>query len=205
LLGLPLTNSRAVVVIGVLMLFAAPTAIAAAALRRMGKGRGSLLALVLVALAVAAGLAIATAWMKVDEVEGLRWIMRKATLALAWQHLPWGSGIGSFVPVFEQGMPMDLLRNEYINAAHNDFAQVWLEAGVAGVLVAGLLAFACVQALRASRRGAVADRRLVWAALLGMFPLVAHAYTDFALRTPAMMAVAALLFGVLVAQGARSR
>jgi O-antigen ligase len=131
--------------------------------------------------------------------------MREATMALAVQHLPWGSGIGSFVPVFEQAMPMSLLRAEYINAAHNDFAQLWLEAGVAGLLVAGLLAVACVAALRASRRSGIADRRLVWSALLGMFPLVAHAYTDFALRTPALLAVAALLFGVLVAQGARSR
>jgi hypothetical protein len=205
LLGLPLPDSRAVVVIGLLMLFAAPMAMAAVALRRGGQGRGSLFALVLVAVVLAAGLVVATAWMKVDELQGLRWIMRKSTLALAWQHLPWGSGIGSFVPVFEQAMPMALLRNEYINAAHNDFAQVWLEAGLAGLLIAALLMFACVEALRAVRRNGAADRRIVWAALLGMFPLVAHAYTDFALRTPAMMAVAALLFGVLVAQGARSR
>jgi O-antigen ligase len=205
LLGLPLTNSRAVVIIGVFMLFAAPLAIISSTLRRMGKGRGSLFALALIAVTVAAGLAAVTAWMRVDEIQGLRWIMRQATMSLAWQHLPWGSGIGSFVPVFEQAMPMALLRNEYINAAHNDFAQVWLEAGIAGLLIAGLLVTACVCALRASRREGVADRRLVWSALLGMFPLVAHAYTDFALRTPALMAVAALLFGVLVAQGARSR
>lgn len=205
LLGLPLTNSRAVVVIGVLMLFAAPLAIASAALRRKGKNRGSLLVFMLVALAVAAGLAVAAAWMKVDEIEGLRSLMRRGTMALAWQHLPWGSGIGSFVPVFEQGMPTALLRPEYINAAHNDYAQLWLEAGIAGIAVAGLLVAACLRALRACRRRGVADWRLVWAALLGMFPLAAHAYTDFALRTPALIAVAALLFGVLVAQGARTR
>lgn len=205
LLGLPLTNSRAVVVIGVLMLFAAPLAIASAALRRTGRGRASLLALVLVAFAIAAGLAVAAAWMKVDELEGIRGIMRQATMSLAWQHLPWGSGIGSFVPVFEQAMPAALLRPEYINAAHNDYAQALLESGIAGLAVAGLLIAASIRALRACLRNGVADRRLVWSALLGMLPLVAHAYTDFALRTPALMAVAALLFGVLVAQGARSR
>jgi O-antigen ligase len=205
LLGLPLTDSRAVVVIGVVMLFAAPLAIASAALWRKGSGRGSLLVLALVAVAVAAGRSAAMAWMKVDELEGLRWNMRKATLSLAWQHLPWGSGVGSFVPVFEQAMPPALLRNEYINAAHNDFAQAWLETGIAGLLVAMLLLAAGACALRAFRRKDVGDRRLAWSALLGMFPLVAHAYTDFALRTPAMMAVAALLFGVLVAQGARNR
>lgn len=205
LLGLPLTDSRAVVVIGVVMLFAAPFAIASAALWRKGRGRGSLLVLGLVAVAVGAGLAAAMAWMKVDEIQGLRWIMREATMSLAWQHLPWGSGVGSFVPVFEQAMPMALLRSEYINAAHNDFAQTWLETGIAGLVVATLLVAASGYALRAFQRKGVGDRCLAWSAVLGMFPMVVHAYTDFALRTPAMMAVAALLFGVLVAEGARNR
>jgi hypothetical protein len=39
---------------------------------------------------------------------------------------------------------------------------------------------------------------------LGAFALLAHAAADYALRTPAFMAVAALLLGVLIAQGARN-
>src|SRR5690606_17427391 len=105
LLGLPLTNSRAAVVIGVLLLVAAPLGIAASALRGSGQSRRSTVALLLVVLLAALGLYAAIGWMKVDEVEEIRWLMRQATFALGFLQLPWGSGIGSFVPVFPQALP----------------------------------------------------------------------------------------------------
>src|SRR5690606_20898786 len=148
-------------------------------------------------------LSAATGWMKVDEVEEFRWIMRQAAFALGMLHLPWGSGVGSFVPVFQQALPESLLLPRYINAAHNDFAQVWLEAGLAGVLLAAGAAAAVAFAAWSHWRLNSGDRRLVWAALLGFFVFVAHAGADYALRTPALLAVAALLGGVLIAQTAR--
>jgi O-antigen ligase len=198
-----LTNSRAAAVIGVLMLVAAPLGMAASALRRSGHGRAGVLALVAAAVLAAIGLSAAMGWMRVDEIEELRGIMRRATLALGALHLPWGSGIGSFVPVFQQALPEGLLLPSYINAAHNDYAQVWMEGGLAGLLVAAgcftTLAGAVIQYLRAHR----GDRRLVWAAVLGIFALLAHAGADYALRTPALMTLAALLAAILIAEGAR--
>jgi O-antigen ligase len=203
LLGLPLTNSRAAVVIGVLMLAAAPLGMAASALRRSGHGRAGVIALVVAAVLAAIGLSAAMGWMRVDEIEQLRGIMRQAAIALGVLHLPWGSGIGSFVPVFQQALPEALLLPSYINAAHNDYAQVWMEGGLAGLLVAAgcftTLAVAVIQYLRAHR----GDRRLVWAAVLGIFALLAHAGADYALRTPALMTLAALLAAILIAEGAR--
>ncbi len=204
LLGLPLTNSRAAVVIGVLLLVAAPLGMAASALRRSGQGRRGMLALMVVAALAALGLSAAAGWMKVDEVEEFRWIMRQAAFALGMLHLPWGSGVGSFVPVFQQALPDPLLMPRYINAAHNDFAQVWLEAGLAGLLLAAGTAAAVAFASWTHWRLNGGDRRLVWAALLGFFVFLAHAGADYALRTPALLAVAALLGGVLMSQGARS-
>src|SRR5690606_4963428 len=127
-------NSRAAVVIGVLLLIAAPLLMAGTALRRSGQGRRSVALLVVAAAIAAVGLYAATGWMKVDEIEEIRWLMRQATAAMALLHLPWGSGIGSFVPVFQQALPDALVMPNYINAAHNDFAQVWLEAGLAGIV-----------------------------------------------------------------------
>src|SRR5690606_32199227 len=49
LLGLPLTNSRAAVVIGVLLLVAAPLGMAATALRRSGQAKRGIVALLLLA------------------------------------------------------------------------------------------------------------------------------------------------------------
>lgn len=205
LLGLPLVNSRAAVVIGVLMLVIAPLAMAVSRLRRSGQGRRGVAALLLAAGLAALGLSAAMGWMKVDEVEEFRWVMRQATAALAITHLPWGSGIGSFVPVFQQAMPDSLLMANYINAAHNDYAQVWLEGGVLGLLAVVLILAAFAVALRHHWMHQGGDRRLVWCGLLGMFALLAHAATDYALRTPALMAVATLLAAMLLAQGARSK
>jgi hypothetical protein len=201
LLGLPLTNSRAAVVIGVLMLVAAPLGMAASALRRSGHGRFGILALVAAAGLAAIGLSAAMGWMRVDEVEELRGVMRHATVALGTLHLPWGSGIGSFVPVFQQALPESLLLPQYINAAHNDYAQVWLEGGLAGLVVVAAVVFALGAATIAYLRGH-GERRLTWASALGIFALLAHAGADYALRTPALMMVAALLAAVMVAQGA---
>lgn len=205
LLGLPLTNSRAAVVIGVLLLVAAPLGMAASWLRRSGQGRRSILALMLVTALAGLGLSAVMGWMKVDEVEEFRWLMRQATFALGFLHLPWGSGIGSFVPVFQQALPDGLLMHPYINAAHNDFAQVWLEGGLPAILLTAVALIAMGIAAVAHMRFHRGDRRLVWSAVLGIFVFLAHAGADYALRTPSLMAVAALLVGVLIAQGARSR
>lgn len=204
LLGLPLTNSRAAVVIGVLMLVAAPLGMAASTLRRSGRARAGMLALVIAAAMAAIGLSAAMGWMKVDELEEIRWIIRQATMALATIQLPWGSGVGSFVPIFQQAFPEKLLMPSYINAAHNDYVQVWLEAGLLAAAAAGLALIAIVAALRAHWHGHPGDRRLVWSGLLGGFALLAHAAADYALRAPALMTIAALLLGVLIAQSGRS-
>ena len=203
LLGLPLTNSRAAVVIGVLMLVAAPLGMAASALRRSGHGRTGAIALVASAVLAAIGLSAAMGWMKVDELEEIRWIIRQATLALGVLHLPWGSGVGSFVPVFQQALPESLLFQSYINAAHNDYAQIWLSAGMAGVIVAVTCLVALAWAVASYLRRHGGDRRLLWAGLLGIFAILAHAGADYALRTPAMMTIVAILSGLVIAQGAR--
>jgi O-antigen ligase len=201
--ALTLTNSRAAVFIGVLLVTGAPMAMSARAMARSGLRRRTIVALVLGAVLLAAGYWMATRWMKVDEIHEFRGIIRQATMALAALHLPWGSGIGSFVPVFQQAVPDTLLMPAYINAAHNDYVQVWLEAGIAGFLVAALAASALVMALRLLARGASGDRRLAWSAIFGIAVVLVHSLVDYPLRTPALMAVAALLAGILVAQAAR--
>lgn len=205
LLALPLTNSRATALIGVLLVAGAPLAMSATLLRRTGQGRRSLFVLLAGAVVAAIGLGLAMGWMRVDELEGARSLIRRATFALAMEHLPWGSGIGSFVPVFEQGMPLELLLPSYINAAHNDYAQLWLEAGIPGLLVAGMAFGALAFAMRAHFHGQAGDRRLVWSAVFGIAVFLAHSVVDYPLRTPALMTVFALLAGILVAQGARNR
>jgi hypothetical protein len=203
--GLTLTNSRAAAIIGVLLVAGAPLAMSARAVVRSGLTRRMTVVLVLGAVLLALGYWTASKWMKADEIHELRGIIRHTTMALASVHLPWGSGVGSFVPVFQQAVPDALLMPAYINAAHNDYAQVWLEAGAAGLLVGAIAAAAIAMALHALAQGRCGDRRLAWSAIFGIAVLLAHALVDYAMRTPALMSVAALLAGILVAQAARDR
>jgi O-antigen ligase len=177
---------------------------AASALRRSGHGRVGVLALVGAAALAAIGLSAAMGWMRVDEIEELRGIMRHAATVEGIRQWPLGSGIGSFVPVFQQVLPDSLMMGSYINAAHNDYAQVWMEGGIAGLLVAVLCGMALCVAVAGYLRGHAGERRLTWSALLGIFALLAHAGADYALRTPALATIAAVLAAVLIAQGARS-
>ena len=54
-------------------------------------------------------------------------------------YMPLGSGLGTFVPVyaiFEK--PGDTALNSYVNRAHNDVLELWLETGVLGLVLMGL-------------------------------------------------------------------
>jgi len=203
LLGLPLTNSRAAVVIGVLMLVAAPLGMAVSWLRASGRRRTGVAALALAALLAGVGLSAAIGWMKVDEVDEVRWVMRQATFRLGTSHAPWGSGVGSFVPVFQQDLPQSLIKSVYINAAHNDYAQSWMEGGWLSVFVALSFAATLCGALTVHVVKRVGDSRVVWSGVLGIFAVLVHAGSDYALRAPALMASVTLLVGLIFAQSAR--
>src|SRR5262249_30463817 len=59
------------------------------------------------------------------------------TFIAALDYMPFGSGIGSFVPVY--GMyerPSDTIANVFANHAHNDILEIGLEAGIFGIVLA---------------------------------------------------------------------
>src|SRR5699024_8904041 len=87
-------------------------------------------------------------WMQVEAVRELRGPMREATLEVAGAHAPLGSGMGSFVPVFEQATSHQLLMPSYVNHAHNEYAQWLLEAGVLALPAFALAALALILAVR---------------------------------------------------------
>jgi O-antigen ligase len=57
----------------------------------------------------------------------------------AWQNQPIGAGLGSFPQVYAGVEPVDIMAETFFNHAHNDYLEIWLEAGILGV--AALLAF----------------------------------------------------------------
>lgn len=123
-----------------------------------------------------------------------------ATLEGAQAFWPWGSGAGTYESVFPRFQAADSLY--YVEYAHNDYAQLLMELGLPGVLlalvVAGLMAVQGVRLLRAYR----AERRLsgelalrVWCGL-GATALLLHSTVEFNMHIPALALTAAFLLGV---------
>lgn len=205
---LPLVKSRAGVIIALL---ACGMIVASRGLPRQLDGSGTRAGRVAWVLALA-GAALGTwgalAWMQSDiGVDGSRWEMAAATLRLGLENAPFGSGFGSFVPMFEQATAGGLMRSGYINNAHNDYAQLWFEGGLLAVLA---LAFALVTLVRAliallTLRPESAARNCGLAAFWGLAVLLLHSAMDYPLRTPALLAVFGLLAGIMIAAAGEAR
>ncbi|HET8898123.1 MAG TPA: O-antigen ligase family protein, partial [Rhodanobacteraceae bacterium] len=207
-LVLPLVKSRAGVIVGLVvsgmvMLHSGPLSPSHWRSRHLGRVLG-----VLSVAALLVGITAALAWMQADaDVDGSRWAMFVATWRLGFDNAPFGSGFGSFVPMFEQATHGALMRSGYINNAHNDYVQWWFEGGylAVGVLLAAqtVLLRALLGLLRLPEDSRLRSKGL--AAAGGVLVLLLHSIVDYPLRTPALMSVAGLLAGIVVAAAAKAR
>ncbi|HEY4530696.1 MAG TPA: O-antigen ligase family protein [Luteimonas sp.] len=197
--ALPLTGSRAGVV---LMILACALVVLAhwPAWRGGLRSRAVLVASMLIA---AAALFLSLRWMQVEAIDELRGPLRALTGDIAARFAPMGAGVGSYVPVFEQEAPRGLLMANYVNHAHNEYAQWWLEAGVPAVIAMLLGAAALALCLRILLRQPAHVRGLGITALVALGAILAHSLVDYPLRTPAMLAVAAALAGIAAGQAAQ--
>lgn len=114
-------------------------------------------------------------------------------------YLPWGSGLGSFDPVFRSVEQLDNVLPAYVVHAHNDYAELALEMGVPGLVlvVAGVIALG----MAAFGRGAIARFRgdpVRVAAVLGLLLLLMHSAIDYPLRTLTLSTLFAVLAALLV-------
>jgi hypothetical protein len=118
--------------------------------------------------------------------------------------LPFGSGVGSFVPVYQlYETPALALPGFYINRAHNELLDVTLETGLAGLLLIGLFCFwlglRLIKIWRADTAWPLpVDALLARAAGCAIVLVLAHSLVDYPLRTAAISAVFALACGMLV-------
>ena len=145
-----------------------------------------------------------------DQLEDARITFARNTIEAAKAYMPFGSGMGTFVPVYAMyEKPADALMDAYVNRAHNDVLELWLESGVFGLILMGLflawLARASWVLWRPEGAGASGiDLLLARAATLIVALLAAHSFVDYPLRTGAMMALMAFACGLLVAPPVRA-
>ena len=121
--------------------------------------------------------------------------------AIAWQHFPLGSGLGSFDPVYRVSETVVSIQLNYLNNAHNEPAQILIEAGIGGAMLMLLFVIWLAQSGWAAIWKPDLDARnarQVRAALLILAMLTLHSLVDYPLRTMALSAIFALCVGIVV-------
>jgi O-antigen ligase len=139
-----------------------------------------------------------------DPLEGARTVFAHNTIRAALAFMPFGAGLGTFVPVYAMfERPVDTLANVYANHAHDDVLEWWLETGVVGIAMMAFFVFGLVTiSLKIWRhppdQASNLDCLLMRAATIVVGLLIAHSIVDYPLRTDAMMAVFALSCAMMI-------
>jgi O-antigen ligase len=129
-----------------------------------------------------------------DPVEDARVRLLRPLLGMIRDFLPFGSGFGSFDPVYRGFEPFENLAVTFMNQAHDDYLQLILEGGLPGLALLlvflGWWGWATLRLWRGTVSERVALGRL--GSILILLTLLAS-LTDYPVRTPLIM--------VIVAQG----
>jgi len=124
--------------------------------------------------------------------------LRLAATALraGLEFLPFGSGLGTFGDVFQRFQGEKLVG--YVDHAHNDYAEAFVDLGVAGIGVIVLMTFAVLVRWAAITRGHVSRSlgTLQVAAGFSVLALAAHGAFDFNFHIPANAIYFSFLAGV---------
>jgi O-antigen ligase len=182
---------------GIILLLPATAAAAIIASRRKGTGRILIIFLAVLAAAVAIvaftpGSLEYAMGLQNERTEGRITLLPDVIFTLK-QFWPWGSGLGTFVPVYQANENLDLLQPLWVNHAHNDLLEWLLETGLAGaLLLSAALAALIWRAVRLVRRRTATDPAPALAGLAILTLLLLHSLVDYPLRTRALATVAAL-------------
>lgn len=124
--------------------------------------------------------------------EDRRLVVFQPIVEMASKYFPFGSGVGSFVEVYQIDEPINALDVTYLNHAHNDWLEVFMTAGFMGLalLLVALVAF-LITLVRVARSqnlsGASFAFRKLGIVLIGLMGLAS--IPDYPLRAPSMMCV----------------
>lgn len=119
------------------------------------------------------------------------------SLRAAADLFPVGSGSGSFTAIYPAYENPDIVDRTYVNHVHNDYIELVLETGVAGMLL--ILIFLLWWAGRAVAiwRAPINDH-FARAATIASGAILAHSLVDYPLRTSAIAAVFAMSVALMV-------
>lgn len=157
-----------------------------------------LLVLLLVAAGLRGPLSTESLSEEMREDPASRRVLTETTAEAAADSFPVGTGLGTFVNVYRLYEEPNRVGRGYANHAHNDYAEVALELGLAGILlVLAILAWWARQSLRVWRRD-FSGAAMARAGSVAIGVIALHSLVDYPIRTAAIAAVAAIAAALLV-------
>lgn len=114
-------------------------------------------------------------------------------------HFLFGTGLGTFEPVFKIYEDPETVSLKYANHVHNDYLQWAIEMGAVGLLILiGFLAWLSKKIVGVWRKAEDSSTRLRRAAATAVIVPLLHSFVEYPLRSPSIMALASLCVVVLV-------
>jgi O-antigen ligase len=138
-----------------------------------------------------------------DVLDDYRFEILGVGRAAATTFLPFGSGFGTFQAVYQMHDRPDALLSNYVNHAHNDWLELWIEAGwFAAAMAAAFLVWFGVASYRAwrpqSHTKEFIDVGVTRAASISVCLLLLSSLVDYPLRTTSLVTVFALCCALLI-------
>jgi O-antigen ligase len=134
-------------------------------------------------------------------IDRFRLVIATTTARAAETFLPFGSGFGTFVPVYQRVETTANLSTAYINHAHNDWLESWLEGGwPAAAIIVGFVGWFLVATIKVWKSTDLSpiDQAVGRAATVAIGSLLIHSAVDYPLRTTAMMVLFGFCCGLLI-------
>jgi O-antigen ligase len=133
-----------------------------------------------------------------------RWDIWADTWYAIGQVWPFGSGIGTIVPMLEAAERLDVVKTARPVRAHNDWLEWTLETGLPGMIVLGLtlmfVGYLIVRAIKSTQRSdATASRRAQVLFAIGFLLIEAlHAIVDYPMRSMSLATLTAVAVAMLL-------
>jgi O-antigen ligase len=202
ILGLASAGSRAGIILAMVALLASATLGwgGQATDRRSSQSRWAIIAAAVALLVLGQfGMVAILRLAELDPVSDYRTQISEVSLRAAWAYFPFGSGFGTFVPVYAMYETPKTMLASYVNHAHNDWLELWLEGGLpAALLLIGFLAWYAMGLFRLWRPSSQADHLLLQrAAAITCGLLLLHSIVDYPLREPMLAALFGLFCGFM--------
>ncbi len=120
------------------------------------------------------------------------------TVQAALANLPFGTGIGTFPLVYPAFENPALVTATFVNHAHDDYLEMFLETGLPGVVLILLFGWWWLARVRQAWQGTGEQALFACAGSIASAAILVHSLVDYPLRTSAVAALFALACGLMV-------